>query len=122
MNFNIELYRTYRKAAGYPAKNGLYDITRFPNGKYCFATKQWLGDNGKLESHPYYGMKLKYVTSGEVYTVDSVNIQWYKGFYYFVTMMDEKGSHTNGFIENINCKDENYLEYISDFWKKWERI
>ena len=120
MRFNIEHYRKYRKAAGYKAKNGVWDVTRFPNGKYCFATKQWLGDNGKLKTHPYYGVRIRYKSTGEIFTIDSVNIHWNIGFYYFVTMVNENGSHTNGFIENINCKDELSLDFISKFWEKWE--
>ena len=120
MRFNLDHYREYRRAAGYSAKNGVYDVTRFPNGRYCFATKQWLGDNGKLDVHEWYGVKLKCISTGEVFTIDSVNIHWDKGFYYFVTMVNSKGSHSNGFIRNINCKNQSYLGYIADFWNKWE--
>jgi hypothetical protein len=52
MNFNLELYKEYRKKAGKDEKDGIWDVIRFPNGNYCFATNQWLGDNGKIDNHP----------------------------------------------------------------------
>lgn len=122
MNFNIELYQQYRKIAGYAAKDGFWDVTRFPNGSYCFATNQWLGDNGKIDEHPLYGVKIRKKGEAKEYTIDSVNIHWNKGYYYFVTMVDEKGSHATGFIGNINCIDEMYLEFINEFWTKWEKV
>ena len=122
MNFNIELYQQYRKIAGYVAKDGFWDVTRFPNGRYCFATNQWLGDNGKIDEHPLYGVKIRKKGEAKEYTIDSVNIHWNKGYYYFVTMVDEKGSHATGFIGNINCIDEMYLEFINEFWTKWEKV
>lgn len=39
MNFNRELYRQYRRAAGRQEKDGICDVTRYPNGLYCFEGK-----------------------------------------------------------------------------------
>ena len=59
MNFNLELYKEYRRKAGKDEKDGFWDVRRFPNGKYCFATNQWLGDNGKIDNHPMLNKKFK---------------------------------------------------------------
>ena len=49
MGFNEKLYAKYLKEVGIEAtdKDG-WNVTRYPNGLYCFATRQWLGDNGEI--------------------------------------------------------------------------
>lgn len=123
MNFNQELYRKYRKAAGRQEKDGFFDVTRYPNGLYCFATKQWLGDNGKIDNHPMLGKKLKRVKDNKIYIIDSVCIHWYNiGYYYIATLIDENGSHAVRFIENINCNNELVLEGIAEFNKDYKLV
>lgn len=85
MNFNLEQYSKYRRSAGKDEKDGFWDVTRFPNGQYCFATEQWLGDNGKINSHPLLNKRFERVKNGKVYLLDSVCIHWQKGYYYHAT-------------------------------------
>jgi len=123
MNFNQELYREYRRAAGRQEKNGIWDVTRYPNGLYCFATKQWLGDNGKIDNHPMLGKKFKHIKDNKIYIMDSVCIHWYNiGYYYHATLRDENNSHAICFIEKINCNNELILEGISEFNKNYKLI
>lgn len=123
MNFNQELYREYRKAAARQEKDGIWDVTRFPNGLYCFATKQRLGDNGKIDNHPMLGKKFKRVKDNKIYIMDSVCIHWYNvGYYYHATLRDENGSHAVRFIENINCNNELVLEGIDEFNKDYKLL
>jgi len=123
MNFNIELYRKYRQVAGQKEKDGIWDVTRFPNGLYCFATEQWLGDNGKIDNHPMLSKKFRKIKEGKVYVVDSICIHWYDvGYYYHATLRDENGSHVGCFIENINCNNDIIIEGIERFNQKYELI
>lgn len=123
MNFNQELYREYRRVAGRQEKDGFFDVTRYPNGLYCFATKQWLGDNGKIDNHPMLGKKFKRVKDNKIYIMDSVCIHWYNvGYYYHATLRDEKNSHATVFIENINCNNELVLEGIAEFNKDYKLV
>lgn len=121
MNFNIDHYRKYRAAAKREEKDGIWDVTRFPNGLYCFATKQKLGDNGRVDAHPMLGKKFRRVKDDKVYVMDSVSIHWYNmGYYYHGTLRDENGSHAVCLIENINCNDEIVLEGISRFKSRYK--
>jgi hypothetical protein len=115
MGFNIDIYRDYLKSAGFDGKSGLFTVRRFPNGKYCFATRQWLGDNGRIDSHPLLGKRFERVEDGVVFLVDSVCIHWYSGFYYHATLRDDSGSHTTAYIGNINCDNSIILEGLSEF-------
>jgi len=120
MNFNEEHYHKYRRAAGKQEKDGVFTVTRFPNGLYCFATKQWLGDNGRIDNHPMMNKKFKRITDDKIYTIDSVSIHWYNiGYYYVATLRDEKNSHAVAFIDNINCNNELILKGISKFKKEY---
>jgi hypothetical protein len=120
MNFNIEHYRKYRRAAGKPAKDGMWDITEFPNGKYCFATRQRLGHNGNIDEHPMLGKFVKNLQTGEVYEIDSVCIHWQLGYYYHATLKDANNSHGCAIIGNINCQEDWILEMISEFNQNYE--
>jgi len=123
MNFNQELYRKYRRVTGRQEKDGFFDVTRYPNGLYCFATKQWLGDNGKIDNHPMLGKNFKRLKDNKIYIMDSVCIHWYNvGYYYHATLRDEKNSHATVFIENINCNNELVLEGIAEFNKDYKLL
>jgi hypothetical protein len=122
MNFNLELYKEYRRKAGKDEKDGFWDVRRFPNGKYCFATNQWLGDNGKIDNHPMLNKKFKRTKDNKIFIMDSVNIHWWMGYYYFATLRDENNSHTVQFIENINCQDETIIEGIGEFTKDYTML
>lgn len=123
MKFNQELYREYRRAAGRQEKDGIWDVTRFPNGLYCFATKQHLGDNGKIDNHPMLGKKFKRLKDNKTYIMDSVCIHWYDiGYYYHATLRDENNSHATVFIQNINCNNEWVLEGIAEFNKNYKLV
>lgn len=115
MNFNIEQYHKYRKAAGRLEKDGVWDVVRFPNGKYCFATQQRLGDNGKIQSHPLLNKKFKNTKTGNIFIIDSVCIHWNHGYYYYATLRDSKNSHTTALIGNINSESNLVLDQISKF-------
>lgn len=122
MKFNIEQYLKYYKAAGQNEKDGIWDVMRFPNGKYCFATNQRLGDNGNIDSHPLLGKQFKSIHTGKVYTMDSVCIHWYEGYYYHVTLVDERGSHATEIIQNINSEVDWVLNGIERFNKNYTII
>ena len=123
MNFNIEHYREYRRAAGKPAKDGIWDITVFPNGLYCFPLKQKLDTHGKLREHDLLGTKWERTKDGNTYIIDSVNVHWSKGYYYYVTMRQlGTKSHATGFVGNINSSDDMILEFIEDFHKSYKQV
>ncbi len=122
MNFNIEHYKKYRRAAGKPAKDGIWDVTEFPNGLYCFATYQRLGYHGKLKSHPLLGKKLRRIKTDEIFTIDSVCIHWDLGYYYHIAFKDSKNSHSTAIVENINSKAEYVIASIGVFNKKYQII
>lgn len=115
MNFNLELYQEYRRAAGIKAKDGWFDVTLFPNGLYCFATRQELGINGRIQEHPMLNNELIDKESGKKYVIDGVNIHWDEGYYYYATLRDSKGSHAIAVIGNINCQSEWVLESLEKF-------
>lgn len=123
MRFNSELYKQYRRKAGRQEKDGVWSVTRYPNGLYCFVTKQWLGDNGKINNHPMLGKKFKRLKDNKTYIIDSVCIHWFEsGYYYHATLRDKNNSHVTCFIENINCNNELVLEGISEFNKNYKLI
>ena len=122
MNFNLDQYKKYLNAAGRREKDGYWDVVRYPNGLYCFATNQKLGDNGKIDSHPLLNKKFQNVENGKTYILDSVCIHWYMGYYYHATLRDQKDSHATVVIENINCEDETVLEYLERFNTKYKLI
>lgn len=123
MRFNKELYKQYRKLAGRQEKDGVFSVTRFNNGLYCFATKQKLGNSGKIDNHPMLGKKFKRIKDDKTYTLDSVCIHWYDiGYYYHATLRDNKNSHVTSFIENINCNNEWVLESIAEFNKDYKLL
>jgi hypothetical protein len=122
MNFNLEHYKKYRRAAGKPSKNGIWDVTEFPNGKYCFATRQRLGYNGEVENHYLLGKKVKHKDSGEMYEIDSVCIHWMEGYYYHVCLKDSNNSHDTAIVENINCKTDWIIEMIDEFNQNYEYL
>ena len=123
MNFNKELYIKYRRAVSTKEKDGFFDVTRFPNGLYCFATKQWLGDNGKIDNHPMLGKKFKRVKNNKIFTMDSVCIHWLDcGYFYHATLRDENNSHTTAMIQNINSQNELILDAIQEFNQNYTLI
>jgi hypothetical protein len=123
MNFNKELYLKYRRAVSIQEKDGFFNVTRFPNGLYCFATKQWLGDNGKIDNHPMLGKKFKRVKDNKIFTMDSVCIHWWEcGYYYHATLRDENNSHATAMIQNINSQNELILDAIQEFNQNYTLI
>jgi len=120
MNFNKELYLKYRRAVSIQEKDGFFDVTRFPNGLYCFATKQCLGKNGRIDNHPMLGKKFKRVKDNKIFTMDSVSIHWWDcGYYYHATLQDENNSHATAMIQNINSQNRLTLDAIEDFNKDY---
>ncbi len=92
VRFNEEHYSNVVRAR---AKEGLR------SKRYCFALNMHLGENGRVVSHELYGKK--FLRNGEVYTVNSVNVHFWKGgYYWFVVFQDEKGSSAPRFFKNIN--------------------
>jgi len=88
---------------------------------YCFAKRKEMGKNGKLDSHPMYGRQ--YERNGKVYTVDSVNIHFLDGeYYWFVVFVDENGSSAPRMYRNINSTTEWVLESIADTYKEFRLI
>lgn len=123
MNFNKELYLKYRRAVSIQEKDGFFDVTRYPNGLYCFATRQWLGENGRIDNHPMLGKSFKRVSDGKVFVMDSVCIHWWDcGYYYHATLRDENNSHATSMIENINSKNEIILQAISEFNLNYKQL
>lgn len=123
MRFNHEQYRAYRRKAGIQEKDGIWDTTIFKNGLYCFATKQWLGINGRLKDHQMLGKRVKNIINGQEYIIDNVSIHWYDGYYYSATMYQVgTKSHAVKFIANINCVNDTVLEGIGEFNKEFEIV
>ena len=114
MAFNSKLYKEiYRVRKQLNAREDLY----------CFATRQKLGENGKIDQHPLYGQKFRSKRNGKIYTVDSVNIHfWEGGYYWFVVLVDEKGSSAPRHWENINSTNELTLKCIQETQKEYEPI
>jgi hypothetical protein len=112
MTFNSQLYRE------------IYSVRKERNTRedlYCFATGQKLGENGKLDEHPLYGKKFKSTYNFKIYTVDSVNIHfWEGGYYYFVVLIDERGSSAPRHWENINSTNELTLNCIQETQEQFE--
>jgi len=120
MKFNIEHYKKYRRAAGKPAKDGIWDVTEFPNGLYCFATGQKLDHHGKRYEHPLLGKEVKNLSTEEINVIDSVCIHWDHGYYYHVTIRDSKNSHATAIVQNINSVANYVTKSISSFNKKYQ--
>lgn len=120
VRFNEKLYLEYRRKAGKNVKNGHFTETVYPNGKYCFVTRQELGNNGNVYDHPLLGQK--YEKNGKIYTIDSVCIHFMCGYYYHVTLKDEKNSHTCAFIENINSVSDIIIDGVEYFKKNFKLI
>lgn len=81
--------------------------------RYCFALRTKMGKNGRVEEHPLYGQRFKSTKNFKTYTVDSVNIHfWNGGYYWFVVLTDENGSSAPRHWENINSTDELTLNCI----------
>lgn len=119
MNFNKKNYLKYRRSASRIEKLGVFDVTRFPNGLYCFATKQKLGDNGRLENHSLLGKKV-INEKGKTFTIDSVCIHWYDGYYYHATLCDENNSHKTVIFENINSKSEIIIKSVKEYCEEFK--
>jgi len=120
MNFNIEHYKKYRRAAGKPTKDGIWDVTEFPNGLYCFATGQRLGYHGKIDKYPLLGKEVKNIKTGKIFTIDSVCIHWDCGYYYHIAFKDSNNSHSTALVQNINSTAEYVIELISSFNSKYQ--
>jgi hypothetical protein len=88
--------------------------------RYCFATRQFLGDNGKLEDHELYGTVITRKSDNKTYTIDSVCLHWLKGgWYYAIAFVDANGSHGMGFIKNVNCEVDYILKGIDSFNERY---
>lgn len=122
MEFNEELYMKYLNAAGIKTKDGIWDVTVFPNGLYCFATNQWLGINGRIDNHPLQGKKFIRKKDKKEYVIDSICIHWYHGYYYHATLRDQNDSHATVVIGNINCEDKFVYEQLIRFTNEYEQI
>jgi hypothetical protein len=72
---------------------------------YCFALGIEMGENGRVENHPLYGKLFE--CKGKTYTVESVNIHFLNGgYYWFVVFEDENGSSAPRIYENINSNED----------------
>lgn len=88
---------------------------------YCFAQHQKMGENGRIDNHPLYGQKFE--RKGKLYTVNSVNIHfWNGGYYWFVVFEDENGSSAPRHYENINSEDSLTLKAIKATQKEFRPI
>lgn len=125
MGFNEKLYHEYLYSAGVQTKdeNG-WNVTRFPNGLYCFATNQWLGDNGEIDDYHLLGKTLRHKKTGKKYLVETACIHYHRGgYHYYITCGSyplENKSGTAFYSENINCTDEETLRWIASFNKEFE--
>jgi hypothetical protein len=119
VRINIEQYKKYRKEVGFEKKDGIFDVTCFPNGKYCFLTKQFLGDYGEVFNHSLLGKKILRVKEGKIFTVDNVCLHWDYGYYYQITAKDKNNSHTVLIVENLNSTEEWVEEGVKYFNDKY---
>jgi len=86
-------------------------VTNYTASPYA---EKW-AKNGRVEEHPLYGQKFKKKNSNKIYTVNSVNIHfWDGGYYWFVVFEDEKGSSAPRHWENINSTSKLTLECIKE--------
>lgn len=69
--------------------------------------------NVQLEDHPYAGKKVIKTDTGEVGVVESVQKQWYDGWYIAV-LINFDGSHALRTWENIDCRSANVLDIIAE--------
>lgn len=120
MKLNEDHYKSYLRVARKPIRVGLWDYQITENGMYCFATRQHLGLNGRLDSHPLYGVWFD--RDGERFVVDSVNIHFLNGYYYLICLRNNKRSHTVAFYENINSIDPLVVSGIEEFKKTYTRL
>jgi len=120
VRFNEKLYLEYRKKAGKKVKNGFFSETVFPNGKYCFLTKQELGNNGEVYNHPLLGEK--YEKNGKIYILDSICIHYMLGYFYHATLRDENNSHATVFLGNLNSVSEIVVDGVNRFNKSFKKI
>jgi hypothetical protein len=91
------------------------------NDLYCFAVGMKMGENGRVDKHKLY--EQKFIRKGKVYTVDSVNIHfWNGGYYWYVVFVDENGSSAPRHFENINSTCGTTLRCIEETQKEFHPI
>lgn len=97
--WDIEQYMKYRSARGIESKTVYVD-------------------------HPIVGKKFLYNNDGEpkLVTIESVNKQWFGGYYLAALYVDSNQSHGLVFFENINCISEIIIEAIDSFKKDFKEV
>lgn len=117
--FNKELYLKYKAKAGIIKKDGIWDVTEYKNGLYCFATKQKLGNHGEVEDHDFQEDYLR-IRDNKLFKLKKVCIHWAElGYYYYGVLVDENGSSVPLHLKNINCTNLDVLKYIFEFNQKY---
>lgn len=69
-------------------------------------------------SHKLLGKKLKELSSGKVFLVEKVCLQFYGGWHYGV-LLNCEGSHCFRYFENHSCIETHIVQETSDFWNKF---
>lgn len=74
--------------------------------------------------HPIVGKKFLYNNGGEpkLVTIESVNKQWWGGYYLAALYVDSDRSHGLVFFENINCVAEYIIEAIESFKEDFKEV
>ena len=83
-----------------------------------------------IESTPVYvvhsivGKQFLYNNDGEpkLVTIESVNKQWWGGYYLAALYVDSDRSHGLVFFENINCVAEYIIEAIESFKEDFKEV
>lgn len=123
VRFNEDLYLRYRRVAGTSGNDGVFDITNYPNGRYCFVLGIELGTNGRVDSfHPLFQSKIRNKETNKEYVIDGICVHFFRGYYYHATAVDENRSHTTLIIGNINCTHESVIDGVCEFMEEWEII
>ncbi len=92
----------YLKVRRYRESNGLPSMS-----DYMFS------DNGKIVDHPLINREFE--KNGERYVIESVNKQWYMGWYELaVARKFGTKSHGTFMIKSINCKYDIILEAVEE--------
>lgn len=112
VRFNNDHYRKVHRARSQ---------SKTRNELYCFAVGKKMGENGRLDEHHLYGRRFE--CKGKIYTVDSVNIHfWNGGYYWYVVFVDEKGSSAPRHYRNINSTCGTTLRCIEETRKEFKMI
>ena len=87
---------------------------------YSFILNKFLDDHGTIEDHELIGRKLFRIENKEVYTIKTVSLHWYEGWYFQLIALDSKGSSVILTLANVNSTSEIILNDLERFETEYE--